>query len=176
MHNDLFYKLKHKLSRLQTNVLKAEIVGSVFENRAMNLQREKKREKETWRASLITPEPTDTDTPLPNHWCHLDWTDHRFRLGHAIMVIWLNFSGHIPIFPERQFSTSLQLGCIKYQVNTSNYLGNDPSAKGSLPAAHVLLGRSVPSEAGDLVCNRVEQAVSAVMVLTFGIIAPVNGN
>lgn len=60
------------------------------------------------------------------------------------MITGLNFSGHIHIFPERQFSTALQLGCIKYQVNTSDYLGNDPSADGSLLAAHVLPGRSVP--------------------------------
>lgn len=37
---------------MQTNVLKAEIVGSVFKNRAVNLQREKKREKATWRVGL----------------------------------------------------------------------------------------------------------------------------
>lgn len=62
------------------------------------------------------------------------------------MITGLNFSGHIHIFPERQFSTALQLGCIKYQVNTSNYLGNDPAADGSLlmNTAHVLPGRSVP--------------------------------
>lgn len=71
MHNDLFYKLKRKLLRSQTNVLKAEIVGSVFENRATNLQREKKREKETWRVQLVTPEPADTQTPLLNHRCRL---------------------------------------------------------------------------------------------------------
>lgn len=64
VHNDLFYKLKHKFLRLHTNVVKAEIVGNVFESTAMNLQSEKKREKETWRIQLITPEPTDPDAPL----------------------------------------------------------------------------------------------------------------
>ena len=61
MHNGLFYELKHKLLCLEMNVLKAKIVGSVFENTAMNLQREKKREKEIWRIQLIAPEPADTD-------------------------------------------------------------------------------------------------------------------
>lgn len=63
MHNGLFYELKQKLLCSQTNVLKAKIVGSVSEITAMNLQREKKREKEIQRIQLIAPEPADT-------WCH----------------------------------------------------------------------------------------------------------
>lgn len=38
------------------------------------------------------------------------------------------------------------------------------------------LGGQCPSEAGDLIRNRVERAVGAVMALAFGITAPANGN
>lgn len=92
------------------------------------------------------------------------------------MGIRLNFSGHIRIFPERQFSTPLPLGCVKYQGNTSSYSGNDPSAMGPLRRLVFRLGGECPGAAGDLIGIRAEQAVSAVTVLPFGIIAPVNGN
>lgn len=62
MHNDFFYKLKRKLLRLQTNLLKAEIVGSVFKKQSdESPEGEKERERDL-ESCADDSRPTDTDT------------------------------------------------------------------------------------------------------------------
>lgn len=147
MHSDLFYKLQHKLLCLQMNVLKAEIVGSAFENKAMNLQREKKRETETWSLWLINCSAHGHAEPRM-----------RFRLNCSLVEISSHNHGHrakplghIHICPERQFSTPLPLGCIKQQVNIPNYLGNGPFANGACGQLVFCWG-SVPTSGRGFIC------------------------
>lgn len=109
---------------MQTNVLKAEIVGRVFKNRAVNLQREKKREKETWRVGLVhQPRPTALTPPGDTEGPGLD--QHQLGLGTEARP-------RGPVTPTAAARSS-QLLCSSGSTSGghSQGWGEDPSANGA---------------------------------------------
>lgn len=151
---------------MQTNVLKAEIVGRVLKNRAVNLQREKKREKETWRVGLVhQPRPTASDTSRGHTGARTEpapaGTGHRSMAmpSHthscckelsAPLQPGLNLRGHSQGWGEDPSANGAELGGTRRGVGTesSHFWG---SFLGSLllqMAVSASLGAAVQAECG----------------------------